>query len=98
MATTFAWVQDEAASIAAIARKISLLSADIDSLLAHNSAQALDWGAAQTPTAIEESVDGNISGAAYTRQQISNAIGSLAAIQTLLAAGHLGNLDLVRSP
>lgn len=64
-------------------------------LLATNSNLAIDWGADNLPAYLGEDVDGNVPGKKYTRQQVSNAIGSIDTVVTTLEADHLGNLNKV---
>lgn len=75
----------------------------VDELLGYNSAQAIDWGGADVPPNMalsEADAAGRVTiqGKDFTRQEISNAIGTMAAMQSLMAQGHLGNLQLVAKP
>lgn len=79
--------------------------ADIQRLLELNSDLAIDWGAGATPAYISEEASGpgagNLSGRTFSRQDVSNAIGSLDWIRKLLTnqsmtgsqGDHLGNLN-----
>jgi hypothetical protein len=68
-------------------------------VLAFNSHRAIDWGAQSTPAYIDEEASGVLVGKKYSRQEVSNAVGSLAAVIDLIDAGHLGNLNkLARTP
>ena len=90
---------DETAQAAArlAERWLNLLN-DTDGFLGYNSAQSIDWGGATKPTNLEEDVTGHIQGMDFTRQAVSNGIGSFAAVQTLMSQGHLGNLQLLAKP
>jgi hypothetical protein len=74
--------------------------------LRHNAALSIDWGAQSKPTFLNEDADGNLDGTSFTRQELSNAIGSLNWIQLLLDNGsltgaqgdHLGNLEKLTRP
>ena len=99
MALTSVVVQREAAAVQAVCAEAAALLARVERLLTHNSNLAIDWGAAQTPAYIPEEADGNLSGGfAFTRQAVSNAIGSLASFRDLMASGHLGNVNQLAPP
>jgi hypothetical protein len=56
-----------------------------------NSTQAIDWGGTK-PAYLNEDVAGNIYGLGFSRQQLSNAIGSLDTLKTAMDAA-IGNLN-----
>lgn len=82
------------------------LLTDIQEFLEYNSDQAIDWGAVLTPGYIQEDGNLNMAGYQFTRQQVSNMIGSLYWIKQLLLdqdmtgskGDHLGNFNLVSAP
>jgi hypothetical protein len=98
MALTMPTVVAEAEAVSLMAERLMAAFVLMDDLLAHNSGLALDWGAATKPAVITEDAAGNIAGTFWSRQEIANAIGTLAALQTLLDQGHRGNLNLVSRP
>ena len=91
-------IDETARTAAGLAGRTLSLLADMDAFLAYNSAQAIDWAGATKPPNLEEGEGGEIQGMDFTRQQVSNAIGTFAAIQALVAQGHLGNLQLLATP
>ena len=96
-------IDETARTAASLAGRTLSLLADMDAFLGYNSAQAIDWGGASKPLNLEEEAvsegqSPNIQGMDFSRQQVANAIGTFAAIQALMAAGHLGNLQLLASP
>lgn len=96
-------VTDEVINLSVAARDFL---GEITSFLEYNSDQAIDWSAAETPDYIEEDSNGNVAGYQFSRQQVSNAIGSLYWIKQLLTdqnmsggrGDHLGNFNLVSHP
>jgi len=87
MALNLTRVQEEADKFADICTRLSRLIDEIDGLVTHNSHQAIDWAAASLPAYIEEDADGNLSGVGsghstytFSRQEVANAIGSLASL------------------
>ena len=70
----------------------------MDGMLQHNSAHAIDWGAGAKPSYINEDAASNLEGLTISRQQVANAIGTFASIQSLLDAGGRGNLLLIANP
>jgi hypothetical protein len=106
MALTYNRVQQVAAAAARLADDTTELLARIDQFLEYNGDQAIDWAAGSTPAYIEESADGNLSGYAYSRQAVANAIASLDWIRKLLTnqsmsgsqGDHLGNLNQLANP
>jgi hypothetical protein len=98
MALTHAKATTEAEALGFLAEDFLDVYDNLVGLLAHNSGLSIDWGAATKPDYLEEDASGNLAGLPITRQQVANAIGSLAAIQTLMGNGHLGNLNLVARP
>src|SRR5688500_2823584 len=106
MALTYNRVQQVASAAAVLANDTADLLTRVQQFLEYNSDQAIDWGAASTPAYIEESGDGNLSGYAYSRQAVANAIGSLDWFRKLLTnqsmtggqGDHLGNLNQLATP
>lgn len=110
MALQFDRVLTEADALADLCNRAATLYADIQQVLTHNSNLAIDWSAGSTPAYITEVASGvgagNIQGRAFTRQDVSNAIGSLDWIRKLLAnqvmtgsqGDHLGNLNKLALP
>lgn len=106
MALVFERVQEEAAAGVTLARDTATLLTRIQQFLEHNSDQAIDWGAGATPAYIEENAAGNVEGFYFSRQDMSNAIGSLDWVRKLLTnqsmtgsqGDHLGNLNKLIAP
>lgn len=106
MALTNARASATADAVADVANQAATLLALIDQLLEFNSDQAIDWGAAQTPAYIDEDAAGNLVGKQFSRQDVSNVIGSLDWVRKLLTnqsmAGsqgdHLGNINKLVRP
>jgi hypothetical protein len=88
----------EAEAVQKMAERLMNVLADIDDLVTHNSGLAIDWGGQSKPACITEDAAGNIEGLNFSRGQVANAIGTFAAIQTLMGQGHKGNLNLVARP
>lgn len=69
--------------------------------LTTNSNLAIDWGAGSTPEYIQEDESGNLAGFKFSRQAVSNIIGSLDSFVKLMTAqtpstgDHLGNINVV---
>jgi hypothetical protein len=90
-------------AVASLAGKLLALMADVDAFVGYNQAQAIDWGGANVPPNMavsEPDAAGRVTiqGMAFTRQDVSNCIGTFAAMQTLMSQGHLGNLQLLANP
>jgi hypothetical protein len=98
MALTHALATVEAEAIQKQAERFLDVYAEIVDLIGHNSSLSIDWANATKPAYLTEAANGNLEGLAFTRQQVANAVGSLAAIQTLITGGHLGNLNLLARP
>jgi hypothetical protein len=98
VATTHATATTEAEAVRLLAERFLKVYDELVGLLDHNSALSIDWGNATKPAFLEEDADGNLAGLPITRQQVANAIGTLASIETLMGQGHLGNLNLVARP
>jgi hypothetical protein len=98
MSLTHAIATTEAEAVRLLAERLMDVYADVVDLIAHNSGLSIDWANATKPAFLEEDASGNLAGLPVTRQQVANAIGSFAAIQTLMGNGHLGNLNLVSRP
>lgn len=99
-------VIEVADAIATVSNELSRLLARLNQVLEHNSDQAIDWGAGSTPAYITEEANGNLSGRTFSRQAVSNAIGSLDWVRKLLTnqsmtgsqGDHLGNLNQLARP
>ena len=93
-------IQDEAAALGVLCKRVAEMLDDVNAFLAHNSAQAIDWGGVPTPVSIPVGDDGQISGVQFTPAQAANAIGTLSTLagSVTVANGHRGNLDIVRNP
>jgi hypothetical protein len=98
MALTHAKATTEAEAIQHASERLLDVYDAIIGLLAHNSALSIDWANATKPAYLEEDANGNLTGLQVTRQQVANAIGTFAAIQTLMGQGNLGNLNLLARP
>lgn len=106
MALNYNRVQQEAQAIQSLAADVRVLLRRIDDTLRHNSAMAIDWGNASKPAYIDEDASVNLSGYSFTRQEVSNAIGSLDWVRKLLTnqsmtgsqGDHLGNLLKITDP
>lgn len=106
MALEYTAVQREATAIEDVSNQLASLLATIDQLLEHNSDLAIDWGAGSTPAYISEAANGNLQGKTYTRQEVSNAIGSLDWVRKLFTnqvmtgsqGDHLGNINKLTRP
>ena len=110
MALQHSRVAEMADALAAVSTDQANLLAKINRLLELNSDLAIDWGAAETPAYITEEASGpgtgNLSGRTFSRQQVSNAIGSLDWVRKLLTnqamtgsqGDHLGNLNQLATP
>lgn len=106
MALNAARTLETANAVETLCRNVAAILADIDDVLEYNSDQAIDWAAGSTPAYIPEDAAGNIEGKNYSRQAVSNAIGSLDWVRKLLTnqsmtssqGDHLGNLNILSSP
>jgi hypothetical protein len=106
VALTYPLVKSEAEAFQVICNEVASMLTRIVQLLEHNSDLAIDWGAGTTPGYITEDADGNLSTLTYSREDVSNAIGSLDWVRKLLmnqdmasAQGdHLGNLNKLAHP
>ena len=85
-------------ALAQIASETTELMTRLRKVVAYNSHQAIDWAAGDTPAYIGEDEDGNIAGRSYSRQQVANAVGSLAMLSDALSDAHLGNLNQIGRP
>lgn len=86
-------VQETAAAVADVSNQMASLLATINQCLEYNSDQAIDWASGSTPEYITEEQNGNLQGKAYSRQDVANAIGSLALIRGVLQNQNLSNLN-----
>jgi len=104
MANSTAKTKREAESIAAVCNELAGVLTRINQILEHNGDLAIDWGAAETPAYVSEDADGNIADLTFSRANVSNAIGTLNAVRTLLTGGtpttgdHLGNVNQLARP
>ena len=106
MALVYARVKEEAEAMASLANELSSLLTRLDQVLEHNSDLAIDWAAGATPSYITEDGAGNLSGMTFTRQQVSNVIGSFDWVRKLLTnqvmtgsqGDHIGNINLLSRP
>ena len=93
-------------AVADVANQVATIHSLIQQLLEFNSDQAIDWGAGSTPSYITEDEDGNLTGKQFSRQDVSNVIGSLDWIRKLLTnqsmigsqGDHLGNINKLVRP
>jgi DNA-directed RNA polymerase beta subunit len=95
MAHTYATVSSKAAEARQIAASVRSLYYDLKQYLDTNTHLSIDWGAAQKPAYINEQANGNLEGHEFTRQAISNLIGTFDTLRTTIEAGHLGNVSNV---
>jgi hypothetical protein len=93
MALTHTRDLEVATEAKAVAKVLKAADKRVRAFIATNSHLSIDWGGAQKPAHLNEDAVGNIDGVAFTRTQLSNAIGTFAAFITLMDAGHLGNLS-----
>lgn len=106
MALQYTRVAETADALAALCVRTAKLLADLHRALEYNSDQAIDWGGGSTPPYIVEEANGNLKDRAYTRQAVSNAIGSLDWVRKLLTnqvmtgsqGDHLGNINQLVGP
>jgi hypothetical protein len=91
-------VIEEAKAIQDVCTEVGFMLTRVQKMLIHNSNQAIDWGATTKPAYIDQDAAGNLNGLTVSRQEVSNAIGSLDALRVLLEGAHIGNLNhLARS-
>lgn len=79
-----------------LAKRVKALKSDIDQALGYNASLALDWNNLATSNADMVS-GGLVSGESFAPADVSNVIGSLAAIQTLWTT-HGGNFEKFSIP
>lgn len=92
MATTYSRASQIARRGKDLANRAKALDRDIQDFLGYNSAESIDWGAGSPPAVLEIDAAGNLNGFDFDRMALANFIGTLAAIDTLLDAGHRGNV------
>lgn len=98
MAATMARCVEVATELENICNDLANVFGRISDFIPLNQALNVDWGASGSPITTDAS--SNLTGKNYSPAQVSNAIGTIAAIQSLLTANgnaHLGNIDLIRS-
>lgn len=98
MALTHDRVLTTADAVAQIATETVDLITRLRKIVVYNQHQAIDWGAQSTPAYLEEDAAGNIAQRPYSRQQVANAVGTLAMLDAALTDGHLGNLNHLARP
>ena len=98
MALDFNRVLATANGVEDICNQMVVLRTMMAQLITFNSNQAINWGAQSTPEYITESANGNIQGKSYSRQEVSNAIGSINTVLTAFDTDHLGNLNHLARP
>lgn len=79
-----------------LAKRVKALKSDIDQALGYNSALGLDWNGLATSNPALVS-GGLVAGESFAATDVSNVIGSLAAIQTLWVT-HGGNFEKFSTP
>lgn len=99
MALTIQRCQEVAEEVKAVCDDLKAAYYRAQRLLTTNSNLAIDWGAAELPAYLTESAPvNNLSGFEFTRQQVSNAIGSIDGLKTAFESnGVLGNLNQIAS-
>lgn len=85
-----------AQQFANLAEKLSEVYAEINQAVAENLTFAIDWATAQDHETIVDE-DGNIAGQNFSPADLSNAIGSFAALQTW-GGTHIGNVTKLSEP
>lgn len=101
MALTYQRAKEVAAHAKAVATLVKRAHVLAKNLLATNSDLAIDWGAQEKPDYIDENEDGTMQDFLFSRQQVSNLIGSLDQFvklldnQTVTQGDHLGNINQV---
>ena len=83
-------VLEVAAELKRMCNLMVALSEEVDAAVAMNSAVSIDW----TSDTINADAKGDVDGTSFTQTQLSNAVGSLAAFQTLMGT-HKPNLLLI---
>lgn len=80
MSLTYNRVQQEAQAIQAMAERLIRVITDAKELVDHDAAVGIAWNVTPTPTYIEEDLEGNLSGYAYSRQDVNRGLRSFDAI------------------
>lgn len=99
MALTHARASEVATFCKAISDEGKRLLYRTKEFLDTNSDLAIDWAADPKPSYLNEDVDGNLDGFGFTRDQVSNAIGSIDNIrkafenEVVSQGDHIGNLN-----
>lgn len=95
MALTYERAKETAERIKAVVNLAKVLKSELDEVLTFNSNLSIDWANATKPAFINEDAAGNLDGLKFSRQQLANAIGTLATLQAAYGSGNMGNLNLV---
>ncbi len=106
MALTYPLVKAEAEACQVMANEMATMLARVTQFLEHNSDLSIDFGAGSTPAYISEDADGNMLNLWFSRQDVSNAIGSLDWFRKLMTnqamtggqGDHLGNCNKLAHP
>ena len=104
MAMTHLRAMEVADEAKVLADDVGRVLAKVERFLTFNSNQAIDWGNESKPAFLTEDGDGNLDGRRFTRQQVSNVIGSLENVRKLLRneapsqGDHLGNFNQLAQP
>lgn len=99
MALTHTRVSEVASHATSLAVRLKALHYDLKEFLDTNSDLAIDWSAGSLPAYINEDVDGNLDGHAFTRSQVANVINSFDQVRKTLdneavsQGDHLGNVN-----
>lgn len=99
MSLTYDRCSDVARAAEGVATRLKGVLKELEQLLDTNSNLSIDWGAVALPSYLSEDGNGNLTGFKFSRQDVSNVIGSLAQVKNLLrnsaatTGDHLGNLN-----
>lgn len=98
MTLTIERCQEVATEAKAVCDDLKAAYYRLSALLTTNSNLAIDWGAASDPAYLPDDANGSIPGQKFTREQLSNALGSIDGLKTAFESnGVLGNLNQVAS-
>ena len=106
MTLTYDRVKQVADEVILLSDRTRQLISDIQSFLIFNSHLSIDWGAAEKPSYIEEDRNNNLAGYVFSRQEVSNIIGSFYWLNQLMTkqpliggeGDHLGNINKIAEP